>query len=353
MASFGQSPFSQLYFAFGSNMHLQQMARRCPQSTLYARGKLCSYKWQINHRGVANIVESKPEDAVEGLLFFVSRSDVTSLDRNEGVAKGFYSKRYLSIEVEPLLVEPPLSAKSDISATVRWLEEYSRNKTQSSPLPALEPATSTHQDEAMVEESRRHVVNALVYVSGQTEEGCIRLEYVSRMKSAMFDAKELGASKTYLDNCLLPLVSARDVEIAPEEERAVAESSESRSSQYIAPAGHGGGQRDRATKRRDHKHALDGRDATRRGCHRGRRHRGEKRRDLREFSDPPIGPQDSQHQGEVQKQTPEHDMDFTGNEVGGVNPDSTEPFPTSHESHEVESSWTSSVGAFLGRVGFS
>jgi len=106
------------YFAFGSNMHIKQMAARCPESTLVARAVLQGYRWQINERGVANIVQSKPgePDIVEGILFSVSSKDERTLDRNEGVSKKFYERVLLTVAVEPLKLEGLRSLKTATAA---------------------------------------------------------------------------------------------------------------------------------------------------------------------------------------------------------------------------------------------
>jgi len=90
-----------LYFAYGSNLHLSQMAKRCPSSIFIGKATLRGYRWQINQRGVANVVESK-HDVVEGLLFSVSHGDERSLDRSEGVSKGFYERCHLKVDFEPV-----------------------------------------------------------------------------------------------------------------------------------------------------------------------------------------------------------------------------------------------------------
>lgn len=92
-----------LYFAYGSNMHLQQIAARCHDSTLFAKGILRDYRWQINSRGGANVTEGNQEDFVEGIIFTVSPSDVQALRRYEGVEQQFYVERKLDIEVERFL----------------------------------------------------------------------------------------------------------------------------------------------------------------------------------------------------------------------------------------------------------
>lgn len=89
------------YFAYGCNMHLKQMAERCPSSIFTGIGYIAGYRWQINERGVANIVECAG-DYVEGIVYEVNARDKRQLDRNEGVTRGFYSDRLLSISLTPL-----------------------------------------------------------------------------------------------------------------------------------------------------------------------------------------------------------------------------------------------------------
>lgn len=86
-----------LYFAFGSNMHLTQMAKRCPQSRYTGTAKLHNYQFQINQRGFANVIPSNGS-YVEGLVYLLSPDDEASLDRSEGVAKACYQKYVLPIQ---------------------------------------------------------------------------------------------------------------------------------------------------------------------------------------------------------------------------------------------------------------
>lgn len=89
-----------IYFAYGSNLHVSQMAERCPESTYIGPGILNGYRWQINQRGVANIVNS-PGDTVEGLLYRISPKDEQQLDKSEGVSRGYYQKDYVNVELRP------------------------------------------------------------------------------------------------------------------------------------------------------------------------------------------------------------------------------------------------------------
>jgi gamma-glutamylcyclotransferase len=87
-----------IYFAFGSNLHLQQMANRCPESRLLGIGRLHGYRWQINERGYANVI-THDASFVDGICYLLNQADEASLDINEGVRIEAYEKRMLDIEV--------------------------------------------------------------------------------------------------------------------------------------------------------------------------------------------------------------------------------------------------------------
>jgi phage replication-related protein YjqB (UPF0714/DUF867 family)/gamma-glutamylcyclotransferase (GGCT)/AIG2-like uncharacterized protein YtfP len=72
------------YFAYGSNLCVQQMARRCPDATDPRRAVLADHDWLINQRGVATV---EPFDGVEvhGVIWQLSDRDLATLDSAEGV----------------------------------------------------------------------------------------------------------------------------------------------------------------------------------------------------------------------------------------------------------------------------
>ncbi|NMB35613.1 MAG: gamma-glutamylcyclotransferase [Firmicutes bacterium] len=82
------------YFAYGSNLHKEQMLGRCPDSRPVARVKLHGYQLCFNR--VADIVEE--EQAVTwGAIYTVSPADIKKLDRYEGYPR-LYDK--ISVVVE-------------------------------------------------------------------------------------------------------------------------------------------------------------------------------------------------------------------------------------------------------------
>jgi gamma-glutamylcyclotransferase len=72
------------YFAYGSNLMLDQMKERCTDNVKIGIGTLSGYRWIINTRGYANIVKSEG-DYVLGMIYEISSNDEKTLDRKEGL----------------------------------------------------------------------------------------------------------------------------------------------------------------------------------------------------------------------------------------------------------------------------
>jgi phage replication-related protein YjqB (UPF0714/DUF867 family) len=72
------------YFAYGSNLCVAQMARRCLNATNPRPAMLAKHDWLINQRGVAT-VEPFPGTDVHGVVWEISDDDLASLDKAEGV----------------------------------------------------------------------------------------------------------------------------------------------------------------------------------------------------------------------------------------------------------------------------
>ena len=85
------------YFAYGSNMNQEQMAKRCPGSELGPLVRLSGWRYFINGRGYAGVEES-PTDHALGCLWSLDDEHVVSLDRYEGVKGNYYSKETLEVE---------------------------------------------------------------------------------------------------------------------------------------------------------------------------------------------------------------------------------------------------------------
>lgn len=75
-----------LYAAYGSNLHLGQMARRCPTAVHFAHGTLPGHKLRfrgMNGSAVAT-VEPSSNSQVPVKIWAIQQGDLESLDRYEG-----------------------------------------------------------------------------------------------------------------------------------------------------------------------------------------------------------------------------------------------------------------------------
>ncbi|EMD85349.1 hypothetical protein COCC4DRAFT_206505 [Bipolaris maydis ATCC 48331] len=150
-----------IYFGYGSNLWLHQMTTRCPSSTYVGIARLAKYKWMINERGYANIVESStPSDHVYGLVFKLTPDDERQLDKNEGVPVA-YTKEYLGCTF--------------------W--------------PSASPAEKINVGDAPSETDKR----VLVYIDRErVVPGVPRDEYVYRMNRGIEDAVKCGVPEEYV-----------------------------------------------------------------------------------------------------------------------------------------------------------
>lgn len=194
------------YFAYGSNLQLAQMAQRCPASIFSGRATLPGYRWQINQRGVANVVPcDEPGCKVEGLIYLINSKDEKSLDRSEGVARDFYQKHLLKMSFEPheRFAYYKTSGLAAALSGRGGVAEYDGVGSMGpgggfGDVMGAEPATTGSPG----------FIKALVYMSkNYAEDGEIRSEYIGRMQKAITDALRLGVSQSFIDDFIRPHLS--------------------------------------------------------------------------------------------------------------------------------------------------
>lgn len=165
-----------LYFGYGSNLWLHQMAQRCPGSPYVGTAALHNWRWIINTRGYATVVPSKG-DIVYGLVYKLADEDEQALDVNEGVSSGSYVKRTLDI------VLFPEGDGGEVDAEGRMVE-------------------------------------GLVYVDeARTNESLPNEEYVHRMNMGIKDATQKGVPKWYINNFLRPFIRHESTKTTEEKAR--------------------------------------------------------------------------------------------------------------------------------------
>jgi hypothetical protein len=72
-----------LYFAYGSNMNREAMARRCPRSNALGLARLARHRVAVMREGWVTVARD-PHVSVHGVLWDLALADVPALDRYEG-----------------------------------------------------------------------------------------------------------------------------------------------------------------------------------------------------------------------------------------------------------------------------
>jgi gamma-glutamylcyclotransferase len=185
-----------VYFGYGSNLWLQQMRTRCPSSPYIGIARLDNYRWIINDRGYANVVEissstaTSPDtntstspptsDVVYGLVYTLTPTDESRLDVNEGV---------------------PIAYTKEILPCSFW------SSSSSSRVDVSKPPTDSNK-------------KMLVYIDRKrTAPDEPKEEYVYRMNKGIDDALAMGVPKKYVDEVMRKFIpkdakSDRDGEVA-------------------------------------------------------------------------------------------------------------------------------------------
>ena len=83
-----------LYFAYGSNLNLELIDRRCPGIRPLTPAILKDY--ELVFRGVADVI-SAPGKIVIGAIYEVNESHLQALDQYEGIPH-FYERRLVEVE---------------------------------------------------------------------------------------------------------------------------------------------------------------------------------------------------------------------------------------------------------------
>jgi len=171
-----------IYFGYGSNLWLHQMKMRCPTSEYLGVARIIGYRWMINERGYANIVEttSPPEredrtrvpvtNVVYALVYRLQAKDERRLDCNEGVPIA-YKKEYLDAEFWP--------TRKDGKA-VDVTQQCEKRKM-------------------------------LVYINRQqTQDRQPKKEYIYRMNMGIKDAVKAGVPPAYVEKVMRKYIPEKD-----------------------------------------------------------------------------------------------------------------------------------------------
>ncbi|KAF4124500.1 hypothetical protein GMORB2_5166 [Geosmithia morbida] len=233
------------YFAYGSNLHLRQMKRRCPDSKYIGRARLLNHRWQINQRGYANVVAAHGH-WVDGLVYEINAVDEAKLDINEGVSKNAYIKRRMDVHLHRapnVLYRRPTSwivdsggpgkvlrqanNKSTTAATAAGGSNSndnndnhnndnnsndnnsSSNNNNNNNSSSSSSSSSSSKKKKNANISHHWVQKVLVYISiNHVEDSSPKAEYINRINLGIADARALGVDEDYITNCIRPFIPA-------------------------------------------------------------------------------------------------------------------------------------------------
>jgi gamma-glutamylcyclotransferase (GGCT)/AIG2-like uncharacterized protein YtfP len=112
------------YFAYGSNMLVPRLQRRCPTARFIGPAALAGYELAFSKRSVdgsgkATVQPSAGSIAqVYGAIFELAPHDLAALDRIEGVNNGY--QRLERVTVQALKGQRPMSVTTYQAETTHW-----------------------------------------------------------------------------------------------------------------------------------------------------------------------------------------------------------------------------------------
>ena len=109
-----------LYFAYGSNLNLFQMKRRCRDSKFIKTIELKDFKLTFRSRYRAADIEPKKKSIVPGALFEISKSDEKKLDIYEDFPN-LYTKHYFHYYGKKVMTYTMVNKSSFRYPTERYL----------------------------------------------------------------------------------------------------------------------------------------------------------------------------------------------------------------------------------------
>jgi gamma-glutamylcyclotransferase len=179
------------YFAYGSNLWIEQMEKRCPHSILLGLGRLRGWHWIINERQYANVVKitmddplplgSEPE--VWGSVWQLSEDDFDRLDEFEGASTGCYKRSVVEVDF--------------------WIRDDSSQMLLNRERKGGQKGVQPRQMDAW-----------LYFDPWRVNSSTPQYEYIHRMNSGILDAVSLGMPESYVNNVMRQYIP--DMKIDPD-----------------------------------------------------------------------------------------------------------------------------------------
>ena len=108
------------YFAYGSNLHHDQMQRRCPECRYIKKIILKNYQLTFRNKGGWADVEKKNSKKAYGGLYIISRIDESRLDKYEDYPI-IYKKMYFQYDGKKVMTYTMVRKTKFVPPTTRYL----------------------------------------------------------------------------------------------------------------------------------------------------------------------------------------------------------------------------------------
>ena len=108
------------YFAYGSNLHHDQMKKRCPECRYIKKIILKNYQLTFRNKGGWADIEKKNTKKVYGGLYKISRSDENNLDKYEDYPI-VYKKAYFKYDGKKVMTYVMVRKTKFVAPTRRYL----------------------------------------------------------------------------------------------------------------------------------------------------------------------------------------------------------------------------------------
>ncbi|KAI0383995.1 hypothetical protein F5Y04DRAFT_233827 [Hypomontagnella monticulosa] len=195
-----------LYFAYGSNLSPTQMHSRCPLSTPIGLAHLPGWKWIINKRGYANIVQCQTTSPTPTLA---SQMNVSGNDDSEKNVEAIFTGREGAYGVLYRL-HPDDEATLDACEGVPWAYERRFLDVTLARSPASTITTIDEVEDNVIFQDTEQAQTAcvLVYIDFKRDSpGIPKGEYIGRMNRGIQEAMtDWGLPKSYVDAVMRPFI---------------------------------------------------------------------------------------------------------------------------------------------------
>jgi hypothetical protein len=161
-----------LYFSYGSNMSIKRLQQRIPLATFVSIATLPGHNLLFHKIGQDSSAKcdahetGQTTDAVIGVVFEISESDKTCLDRFEGLGNGYDDKTVHLIGTDGLILQATTYYATKINSSLKpfhWYKNHVVRGAMENGIPANYTQTIINVESITDPEVNRHKRETAIY----------------------------------------------------------------------------------------------------------------------------------------------------------------------------------------------